>query len=168
MVILSTPRLVLRQITVHDAAFVLELLNEPAFLEYVGDKRVRTLEDARAHIAERFVGHYARHGFGLWGVVRKDTCETIGCCGLLKRDALDHPDIGYAFLQRHTGQGFAKEAIAATLAHARGPLGFNTLHALTALENPASVGLLEKFGFRFQRILDLPGYPGPSRVWVLD
>lgn len=164
--ILTTPRLVIRQVTVHDAAFVLEMANEPAFLQYIGDKGIRTLEDARAHIAERFVGHYAKHGFGLWGVVRKDTCEIIGICGLLKRDFLDHPDIGYSLLTRHTGQGYAKEAIAATLAHARGPLGFTTLHALTALENPASIGLLTKFGFRFERIVDLPGYPGPSRVWV--
>jgi len=164
--ILITPRLVLRELTVHDAAFILELVNEPAFLEFIGDKGVRTHDDARRQIAERYRTHYDRHGFGLWAVVRKDTCETIGICGLLKRDVLDHPDLGYALLQRHTGQGYATEAVAATLAHAREKLGHATLHALTALENPASIALLGKFGFRHERILDLPGYPGPSRVWT--
>lgn len=164
--ILTTARLLRRELTVADAAFVLELVNEPAFLEFIGDKGVRTLEQAEEHIRTRYLTHYAQHGFGLWGVVRRDTGDLIGICGLLKRDFLDHPDVGYALLARHTGQGFAKEALEATLAHARGPLGHTTLHALTALENPASIGLLQKFGFRFERILDLPGYPGPSRVWV--
>lgn len=168
MPILTTPRLLLRELTPDDAPFMLELVNEPAFRAYIGDKGVRTLEDAREHIRTRYQASYARHGFGLWAMVLRDGGAPIGICGILRRPELDGPELGYALLTRHTRRGYAREAITTTLAHARGPLGLTRLHALTALENPASIALLQEAGFREERIVDLPGYPGPSRVFVSD
>ena len=166
MPILTTPRLLLRELTPDDAPFMLELVNEPAFRTHIGDKGVRTLDQAREHIRTRYQASYARHGFGLWAVVRREDAAPLGICGILRRPELDGPEIGYALLTRHTRRGYAREAIAATLAHARGPLRLTRLYALTALENPASIALLQEAGFREERILDLPGYSGPSRVFV--
>ncbi|HEY3581254.1 MAG TPA: GNAT family N-acetyltransferase, partial [Pyrinomonadaceae bacterium] len=98
MIVLETERLILRHFNPDDAPFILALLNEPSFLAYIGDKKVRTLEDARQYIANGPVATYERHGFGLYQVELKDTHRPIGMCGLLKREELPHPDIGFAFL----------------------------------------------------------------------
>ena len=167
MIILETDRLILREVTLEDDAFVLELLNEPAYLLYIGDKNVRSLEDARKYISIGPLASYAKHGYGLWRVALKSDDTLIGMCGLLKRDGMDQTDIGYALLARYHGRGYAREAASATLAHARNVFRLGTLQAVTALENPASIGLLEKLGFKFDRMVELPNYAEPSRLFVL-
>ena len=117
--ILATERLGIREFTFTDAAFVMELLNEPAFIEFIGDKGVRDIAGAEKYLREGPLASYARHGFGLWCVARRTDGLPFGSCGLLKRDFLDHPDLGYAFLARHHGQGYAHEAATAVLRHAR-------------------------------------------------
>jgi RimJ/RimL family protein N-acetyltransferase len=150
--VLETERLVLRRLTTDDAPFVLELLNDPAFLRYIGDKGVRTHADACRYIETGPMASYERHGFGLLRVELKDGGEPIGMCGLLKRDYLADVDIGFALLPAHRSKGYTLEAASAVLAHATGALGLERVLAITSPDNVASVGLLERLGFRFERM----------------
>src|SRR5205085_11080289 len=117
--ILETERLLLRRFAPDDAAFILELLNEPGWLRFIGDRGLRTLDAARDYIATGLVAMYARTGFGLWAVQHKDDATLLGMCGLIRRDGLDDVDIGFAFLERHQGRGYAVEAASAVMTHAR-------------------------------------------------
>lgn len=162
---IATHRLGIRDFTLADAAFILELLNEPAFLEFIGDKGVRDLAGAEKYLRDGPLASYAKHGFGLWCVTLRDGTP-IGSCGLLQREYLPFPDIGYAFLSRHWGQGYALESAEAVLRQARGPLGLTTLHAITAFRNPDSVRLLGKLGFDFVEFFEQPGYSNPSRLFI--
>jgi RimJ/RimL family protein N-acetyltransferase len=152
MTVLETQRLVLRQLTADDADFILELLNDPAFLRYIGDKGVRTRADACRYIETGPVASYERHGFGLYRVELREDGEPIGMCGLLKRDSLPDPDIGFALLPRHRSRGLGLEAASAVLADARDRLGLGRILAITSPDNDVSVGLLERLGFRFERM----------------
>ncbi|HXL98721.1 MAG TPA: GNAT family N-acetyltransferase [Rhizomicrobium sp.] len=163
---LETERLALRELASGDAAFVLELLNDPGFIRNIGDRGARTVEDAQRYIAERIVASYKANGFGLYGVVPKGTAALAGICGLVKREGLDRPDIGFAFLERFRGNGYATEAAAVILAHARDTLGLTPLLAITALDNTASIRVLEKIGLRFDRIVRLPNAGRDSRLFT--
>lgn len=165
MPVLQTARLLIREFMLRDAAFILELLNEPAFIEFIGDKGVRDLMGAERYLREGPLANYARHGFGLWLVALPDGTP-LGMCGLLKRDFLDHPDLGFAFLAQHRSQGYAHEAASAVLRHAHTQLNLPTVHALTAFRNPESVKLLGKLGFTFVKFIEQPGYAEPSRLFV--
>jgi ribosomal-protein-alanine N-acetyltransferase len=145
---IDTGRLLLREFTADDAAFVLRLVNEPAFLRYIGDRGVRTSEDARRYIADGPVAGYARHGHGLLRVLRKSDGAGIGMCGVLKRDTLPDPDIGFSFLPQYWSQGYALEAARAVMAHARGVLGLERILAITTQDNESSMRLLGRLGFR--------------------
>ena len=166
MAILETERLILREMQAADAPFILELLNEPGFIANIRDSGVRDLEGARRYIEDGPRASYAAHGFGLWLAELKATGEPVGICGILKRDTLDHPDLGFAFLARHHGQGFASEAGAATLAWARAR-GIHRILAITAPHNTASARVLEKLGFRFERLLEPPDQR-PTRLYAVD
>src|SRR5438034_1375562 len=132
MKVIETDRLILRYLATADAEFVLELLNEPSFIRYIGDKQVRTLDDARAYVLEGPVKSYATYGFGLNLVELKPDRTPIGICGLLRRDTLPGPDIGFAFLPFYWDQGYAFEAAAAVMKHARENLGVNRVLAITS------------------------------------
>jgi [ribosomal protein S5]-alanine N-acetyltransferase len=168
MNILETERLTLRELGNGDDAFVLELLNDPGFLQNIGDRGVRTLADARGYIANSAVASYDKNGFGLYRTALKDTDVAVGICGLVKRDGLDHPDIGFAFLERFCGRGYASESAAAILSHARGASGLDRILAITALDNRGSIRVLEKLDFRFERIVKLPGRAEESRLFISD
>lgn len=168
---LSTPRLILRRAGEADAPFILELLNDPDWLRHIGDRGVRTLADARDYIRQGPVAMHARHGFGLDVVALRDDGTPIGLCGLLRREGLEDPDLGFAFLPAHRGRGFAREAAAATLAHAGQALGLRRIVAIVSPGNAASIRLLASLGFRFERTLRLQddaeelrlyGYAAPS------
>lgn len=163
--ILSTERMTLSQLGPGDAPFILELLMSPAFIDNIGDRGVRDLDGAREYIARQREG-YAEHGYGLWRADLRATGETAGICGLVKRDGLDHPDVGYAFLQRFWGQGLASESAAATLAHAREQLGLSTVVAITKPENKGSRAVLERIGMRFIGLIDLPGHDEASTFYT--
>jgi RimJ/RimL family protein N-acetyltransferase len=150
---IGTERLVLRELTLDDAAFMLDLLNDADFLGYIGDRGVRTLDDARQYIANGSIASYAQHGFGFWAVLPKGTETCIGICGLARRESLEDVDIGYAFLPAWRGQGYALEASHAVMQLAREHIGLTRIVAITALENPASARLLEKIGLRFERLI---------------
>lgn len=157
MIVLETERLVLRRITVEDAPFIYELLNEPSFLEFIGDKGVRNLDDARAYILTGPVASYDRFGFGLYLVLLKPGDTPIGMCGLLKRDSLPDVDVGYALRPGYWRQGYAYEATAAVLAHGREAFGLRRIVAITSPDNVGSKSLLEKLGLRYEHSLRLSG-----------
>ena len=152
MTVLETERLILRHFNLDDAPFVLTLLNEPSFLQYIGDKKVRTLDDARQYITNGPRASYERHGFGLYRVELAGSNTPIGMCGLLKRDELPDPDIGFAFLPDYWNKGFAFEAATAVLTHAREQLKLHRVLAIVNPDNDASIKLLEKLGLRFERM----------------
>lgn len=151
MKVLETKRLAIRHMDIDDAPFMLALLNDDAWLRYIGDRGVRTIEDARAYILNGPVDMVARLGFGFHIVELKDTRVPIGICGLAKRDYLDDVDIGFAYLPDYRGAGYAREAAEAVLAHARGVLGLRRIVATTRPDNHDSARLLEKLGLRFER-----------------
>jgi RimJ/RimL family protein N-acetyltransferase len=153
--VLETARLALREFDAHDAEFVLRLVNEPSFLRYIGDRGVRTLDDARKYIADGPVAGYARDGHGLMRVERKSDGASLGMCGLLKRDALPEPDIGFSFFPEYWSQGYALEAASAVMRHARDTLAIGRILAITTRDNASSMRLLDKLGFRFERMVAL-------------
>jgi RimJ/RimL family protein N-acetyltransferase len=163
---IETERLELREFTADDAAFVHRLVNEPSFLRYIGDRGVRTLDDARRYIADGPVTGYARDGHGLMKVVRKADDAGIGMCGVLKRDTLPEPDIGFSFFPEHWSQGYALESARAVLRHARETLGLGRILAITTADNEPSMRLLARLGFRFDRMI--PFNAEELRLFVSD
>ncbi len=155
MTVLETERLSLRELTVDDAEFILTLLNEPSFLRYIGDKKARNLDDARQYILNGPVASYERHGFGLNCVELRESHTPIGMCGLLKRDELPDPDIGFALLPDFWNKGFAFEAAEAVLKDALERLKIQRILAITSLDNKASINLLKRLGFRFEEVVQL-------------
>lgn len=153
MTVLETERLTLREITTNDAAFLLGLLNEPSFIQNIGDKKVRTVDDARLYALNGPIASYKQHGFGLYLVALKETGQPIGICGLVKRDALPDADIGYAFLPAYWRKGYALEATTATKQYALTVLGRRELLAIVNAENASSIRVLEKIGFKFKRMV---------------
>jgi RimJ/RimL family protein N-acetyltransferase len=155
MKILETDRLIIRRLTVEDAAFILKLVNEPSWLRFIGDRGVRTLEDARNYILKGPVEMYGRLGFGLYLVELKDEGVPIGTCGLIKRDSLKDVDIGFAFLPSFRGRGYAYEAASAVLAYGNNTLGLERIVAIVSPGNDRSIKLLEKLGLQFEQRVQL-------------
>jgi RimJ/RimL family protein N-acetyltransferase len=145
--------LVLRRLTLDDAPFMRRLVNEPSWLEFIGDRGVKTEEDAREYLRNGAIASYDRHGFGLWAVVLPGGESPIGICGLVKRDFLEDVDLGFAFLPEFWGKGFAREAAAAVLAHARSDFGLQRVVAITVPANRRSIALLEELGFKFEKTI---------------
>jgi RimJ/RimL family protein N-acetyltransferase len=167
MPVLETERLTLRHSTLDDAAFVLRLLNEPSFLRFIGDRGVRTLGDASRYIADRFIASYEQHGFGLLVVERKEAPGAIGLSGLVKRDALPDPDIGFAFLPEFWSHGFAYESAAGVKRYALETLGLPRLLAITNPDNAGSIRIVEKLGLEFVRVMAL-SESDEVRLYALD
>jgi ribosomal-protein-alanine N-acetyltransferase len=161
-IVLATDRLILRRMDLTDADFILELVNEPAWLHFIGDKGVRTRDDSCRYISSGPLASYDRFGFGLYVVERKADGARIGVCGLLKRDWLDDVDLGFAVLSRFRRSGLAYEAAGVVLAHGKAAFGLDRIVAITAPDNHASIGLLEKLGFAFERMV-APSADGPKR-----
>ena len=135
-----------------------ELLNEPAFIQNVADRGVRTKADAITYIRAKIMAHYAEFGFGFYLVELKESLTPVGMCGLVKRETLENVDIGFAFLQRFWGKGYAYESAAAVMDYGRSVLGLDRIVAVTARDNPGSRKLLERLGLKFEKMIDLPGY----------
>jgi RimJ/RimL family protein N-acetyltransferase len=153
--ILETERLQLRLLSFADAPFVLRLLNEPSFIQNIGDRGVRNLEDGRAYILNGPIASYEKFGFGLWLIETRSDRVSIGICGLLKRDVLEDVDIGYALLPEFCSQGFALESASAVMTYAWEKLGLKRVVAVTNPNNQSSIRLLEKLGFQYERLVSL-------------
>ncbi len=170
---IETERLRLRNLTLGDTDFVVELLNEPSFLRYIGDRNVRDRASACRYLEAGPFASYARFGFGLMCVELKpetvqDTAEPIGICGLLKRDTLEDVDVGFAFLPRYWRKGYAFEAAEAVLAQGRERFGLKRIVAITSPDNEASIRLLEKLGFRFERVMRLTPEADEVKLFGLE
>jgi ribosomal-protein-alanine N-acetyltransferase len=167
MHILDTARLSLREFTPQDAAFLLRLVNEPGWRRNISKPDVFTLDDALAWAESRLFKPYRELGHGFWAVQRREDGALVGMCGLFRRPVLPEPDIGYALLAEHEDHGYALEAARGCVAHAKAVLGWRTLMAITAVDNPPSVALLGKLGFVEQGQEQLEGHNEPSRVFKL-
>ena len=162
MIIAQTARLVLRTATLDDAAFYLALLNDPGFITHIADRQVRTVEGARQSLQDGPIAMQRARGHSMYVVEQSGT--PIGMSGLIKRDALPEPDIGYAFLAAHCGKGYAQEAAGAVLQHAQA-LGMTRIMAITSRDNIASIRLLEKCGLRYQGVQAIAPYATDSNVY---
>ena len=154
--ILDTPRLTLRQVALSDSSFFVRLLNDRAWLENIGDRGVRSAADAEVYISNNIRAHYQTYGYGLYAVQLRAQAIPIGLCGLLKRDFLPAPDLGFALLPEYVGEGYACEAARGLLMHAERNLGITRLYAVVKRGNHRSISLLERLGFRHQGPSVLP------------
>jgi RimJ/RimL family protein N-acetyltransferase len=164
--IFETERLVLRELCIDDAVFILQLVNEPSWLRFIGDKGIKTLEAARNYILKGPVEMYARLGFGLWLVELKEGSIPVGICGLIKRESLKDIDIGFAFLPAYWRRGYAFESASAAMAYGKKALELKRIVAVMSPDNYASDRLLEKLGFRFERMVRLPGDAPEIRLYA--
>jgi RimJ/RimL family protein N-acetyltransferase len=165
-IVCTTPRLLLRHLCEADAPFILRLLNEPSFIENIGDRGVRDLAGAHRYIDAGPRASYRRHGFGLYRVQTRNTGESIGICGLVRRDGLADADVGFAFLPEYWSQGFALESAAAVLRHAREALGLLRVVAVVSPHNQASIRLLRKLGLELDSSLQLAPEAPPVLLFV--
>ena len=168
MHVLETDRLVLRWLEASDAQFILELLNDPTWLEYLPDKGVRSLHDARQYIEHEPRAMYAACGHGLNLVQLKQTGEALGICGLLKRDTLEDVDLGFAFLGRHQRRGYGLESSQGVLAHGLREFGYRRVVAITSEANRGSGALLERLGFAVDGAAQLDGFGEGLVLYVTE
>ncbi len=155
MKILETKRLTLRRLTVDDAEFIFDLINQPSFVRYIGDKGVRTIDDARNYILTGPMASYERFGFGLYLAELKETQTPIGICGLLKREGLADVDLGFAFLPQYWNRGYAFESASAVMSYGKDVLALDRIVAITSPDNDASIKVLNKLGLAFERMIKL-------------
>lgn len=155
-VIVETERLVLREVVESDAVFINDLLNTPSFLRYIGDRGVRSAVDAEAFIRDRYRQSYVEHGYGLFVVELRGQGIPVGVCGFVRRETLPGPDIGFAFLPEHEGQGYGFESAKAILDHGIKILGFDSVFAITSIDNDRSGRLLAKLGFDQAGMVTMP------------
>src|SRR5215213_5664693 len=168
MKIIETERLLLRHITGDDAEFIFELVNEPGWIQNIGDRGVRTIDDARRFIADRLAASYERFGFGLYLVELKETGAPAGMCGLVKRDSLEDVDIGFAFLERFWSKGYAFESASAVMDYAQNALGLKRIVAIVSPGNPGSIKVLKKIGMDFERMIKMPGEEEEIKFFARD
>jgi len=166
--VVETERLTLRRLELGDAEFILGLLNDPSFLRFIGDKGVRTLDDAREYISNGPVASYERFGFGLYLTERKEDRVPIGICGLLKRESLEDVDVGFAFLPQFWSKGYAFESASAVMAYGRNVLGLTRIVAVTSPDNDASIRLLSKLGLKFESMVRLSEESPEIRLFGSD
>ena len=168
MYTIKTPRLSLRELSTADDEFIFALMNEPAYIQYIGDRGIRTVENARTYILDKMAASYAKFGYGLYLVELNERPVPVGICGFVKRDSLDHPDIGFALLREHWARGFAFEVASAVLEYGFGTLKLTTVLGVTLPENQSSIRLLEKLGLKFQKMIRLPRIDRDNMLFSID
>jgi RimJ/RimL family protein N-acetyltransferase len=168
MTVLQTQRLIIRPFTLADAEFIRILLNQPSFLRHIGDKKVRSVEDAQQYLRTGPMASYELNGFGPCAVELRDTHTPIGMSGLLKRAELPHPDIGFAFLPDFWGKGLAFEAATAVIDDARERLNVTRVLAIVNPDNEASINLLQRLGLKFERLVKLAKDRNEVKLFSLD
>jgi RimJ/RimL family protein N-acetyltransferase len=166
MIVCETARLRLRHLLEADAPFILDLLNEPDFIRNIGDREVRTLDDARRYIQHGPVASYSQNGFGLFLVELQYSGAPIGICGLLKRDYLDDVDVGFALRESFRGKGYAFEAASAVMRLGQQVLGLGRIVAITSPDNHASMSVLHRLGLEFERIIRMPEQSRDTRLFT--
>lgn len=166
MIILETERLTLREITTEDAEFIYNLLNDPDFLRYIGDRKIKNLDDAKEYISKKMIPNYETFGFGFYLTELRENGTPTGVCGLVKRPFLEHVDVGFAFLPEYRGNGYAFESASAILKYAKNNLGINYIVAITDPDNFRSIKLLEKLGLKFSKMIQFDNEEKKCRLFV--
>ena len=156
---LETERLILNLVKLEDAAFILDLYNSPNFIKFIGDRNLRTVEDAENYIKEKFLPHVEKHGFGSFVIIRKSDNKKVGNIGIYVRDGLNAPDIGFSFLPEFERKGYGFEASKKLMEVAFSKFGLKKISAITTKENTASQKLIEKLGLKYIKIVRLPDDP---------
>jgi len=164
---IETPRLVLEEFTLSDTAFIVELLNQPSFIEFIGDRGVRTTTDAERYLREGPISSYRQHGHGLLKVRLRETATTLGMCGLVRRDTLPHADIGFALMPQFWNAGYVTEAARAAIDDGRTRLGLTTVLGITSPHNVRSIHVLGKLGLQFVEERSLAAGASPVRIFAL-
>jgi RimJ/RimL family protein N-acetyltransferase len=166
--VLETERLILRRFIHEDAPFILQLVNEPSFIQNIGDRGVRTLSDAERYLATGPISSYARNGFGLYLVQLKESGKSIGMCGLIKRETLGHVDVGYAFRPTFWSKGYASESVKGVLNYAKQVIGLNHVIAIVDPNNQGSIRVLEKAGFHYEKMIQLNADDIELKLFALE
>lgn len=166
MIILETERLYIREFTYEDAPFIIELVNNPTWLEFIGDRNVSTLDDAHRYMRDKIIYLYHQYGYGPWLLEEKSTHQSIGMCGLINRDFLTDTDIGYALLPAYTGKGLAFEAAKAVLDYGYQVLQLPAIVAITLPTNSTSIKLLHKLGMHSTGNVQPPQSPNTLKLFV--
>ena len=156
MNLIETGRLLINKITIDDAAFILELMNDKDWIKNIGDKGVRTIEDAQAYIQNRFLKTYIESNYGFYTMNLKNTLQIIGIVGLVDRKGIDHIDIGYGILPEFRGKGYAFEAAKAIYDYGYQELNLEKIVAIVNPDNLPSIKLLSKLGLEFEKMVRLP------------
>lgn len=164
--IIESERLTLTEFTKSDAPFFYELVNDPAWKQYIGDRNINTTLDAEKYLEDNIIPSYEKFGFGFYVVKRKEDNASIGMCGLIKRDWMDYIEIGYAFLAQYRGEGFAIESSIATKEYAKQSLGIHKLAAITDIHNEKSGNLLNRLGLEFVKLISYPGENKKCRLYL--
>jgi len=154
--ILETERLRLKEFTPIDSEFIVELLNSPGWLQFIGDRNIKTEEQAKHYLENGPIKSYKENGYGLWLVEKKADNTAIGMCGIIKRETLNHPDLGFAFLPAYNCNGYAFEITSATMEYAKHQLNISKILAITVPNNSKSIRLLEKIKLKFIQTIIFP------------
>lgn len=156
MNVMSTDRLLINRITLDDAGFILKLMNDKDWIKNIGDRGIRTIEEAEEYIRTRFLKTYDEVGFGFYSLILKNTHQSIGIAGLVDREGIDHIDIGYGMLPEFRGKGYAFEATKAVYDYGYKDLKLDKIVAIVNPDNPGSIKLLSKLGLEFEKMIRLP------------
>ncbi|MEJ7770151.1 MAG: GNAT family N-acetyltransferase [Chitinophagaceae bacterium] len=168
MKITSTERLELRRFTLDDVTFIVQLLNSSGWLQFIGDRGVRTTKDAEAYLEGGPIKSYAVNGFGLWLTALKESSTPIGMCGMLKREGLDEIELGFALLPEYIRRGYAYEMAQATVEYAKTTFSLLRIAAITKVDNNASIRLLNNLNFKFERTVNLHGSEQMLNLYAAD
>ena len=163
--ILETERLIISELSIEDAPFFYDLVNDPAWIQFIGNKDVNTISDAENYLSTKIIPSYKKNSFGFYLVSDKKQNLPIGISGLVDRDGLENVDVGYAFLPNFRGKGYAFEATKAILNFAKNTLHLDPIVAITNLDNAKSCQLLERLGLKFDKIIQLEDDPGKCRLY---
>ncbi len=164
--ILETKRLILSKFSVKDAPFFYTLVNDPAWMRFIGDRNVKTIADAEKYLIDKIIPSYVKHGFGFYVVSSKEDNTPIGMSGLVDRNGLDHIDVGYAFLPQYRGKGYAYEATKAVLDYAKNILKIDPVVAITNEKNTKSIQLLKRLGLHYDKLIQLPHDNEKCRLFI--
>ncbi|MGZ5197728.1 MAG: GNAT family N-acetyltransferase [Kaistella sp.] len=165
---IETDRLLLIPVSVEDADFICELYNSENFIEFIGDKNIRSVDDARDYIQKRFLPQIEKLGFGNYIIIRNEDREKIGSVGVFERDGLDVHDIGFSFLPEYEGKGYGFEAASALLEVAFSEFGLQKISAITSNTNTSSQKLIEKLGLKYLKNIRLPNDEEELRYYEIE
>lgn len=149
MMKLESKRLLIRDTFVSDAPFYFELFNDPDWIKFISDKNLKSVEETEVYLKDILFKNSKTGGLGFFTVILKETGEPIGTSTALQREKLDYIDIGYGFLPKGRGKGYAIEATKLIIQYVREKFNQKKVYAFTVPENEKSQNLLKKLNFKY-------------------